>query len=74
MQESEGTEEIIHSPSTLTCCKDSRPCPTVSQYQLDAPDNIFYLRPLSVTLTLELWTWVLCETHRLMMVNISTKY
>ena len=26
-----------HSPSTLTCYKDSRPCPTVSQYQLDAP-------------------------------------
>ena len=25
-----------HSPSTLTCYKDSRPCPTVSQYQLDA--------------------------------------
>ena len=23
--------------STLTCYKDSRPCPTVSQYQLDAP-------------------------------------
>ena len=23
-------------PPTLTCCKDSRPCPTVSQYQLDA--------------------------------------
>ena len=26
-----------HSPSTLTCYKDTRPCPTVSQYQLDAP-------------------------------------
>ena len=25
-----------HSPSTLTCYKDSRPCPTVNQYQLDA--------------------------------------
>ena len=35
--ESEETEEIEHSPSTLTCYKDSRPCPTVSQYQLDAP-------------------------------------
>ena len=23
-------------PSTLTCCKDSWLCPTVSQYQLDA--------------------------------------
>ena len=32
--ESEETEEIKHSPSTLTCYKDSRPCPTVSQYQL----------------------------------------
>ena len=26
-----------HSPSILTCYKDSRPCSTVSQYQLDAP-------------------------------------
>ena len=33
--ESEETEEINHLP-TLTCYKDSRPCPTVSQYQLDA--------------------------------------
>ena len=33
---SEETEEIKTSPSTLTCYKDSRPCPTVSQYQLDA--------------------------------------
>ena len=24
-------------PSTLTCYKDSKPCPTVSQYQLEAP-------------------------------------
>ena len=30
------TDEIKHSPSTHTCCKDSRPCPTVSQYKLDA--------------------------------------
>ena len=38
MNESEGTEEIKkHFPCTLTCCKDSRPSPTVSQYQLDAP-------------------------------------
>ena len=30
--ESEETEEIkIFPPSTLTSCKDSRPCPTVSQ-------------------------------------------
>ena len=26
-----------HSLSTLTCCKDSRPCQTVSQNQLDVP-------------------------------------
>ena len=25
-----------HYPSTLTCYKDSRPCPTASQYQLDS--------------------------------------
>ena len=35
--ESEETEEIKTYPSTLTCYKDSRPCPTGSQYQLDAP-------------------------------------
>ena len=35
--ENEETEEIKHSPSTLTCYKDSRPWPTISQYQLDAP-------------------------------------
>ena len=37
MKEREGTEEITTLPSTLTCCKDSRPCPSVSQYQLDTP-------------------------------------
>ena len=35
VNESEDTDEIKHSPSTHTCCKDSRPCPTVSQYKLD---------------------------------------
>ena len=35
--ESEETEEIKNSPSTLTCYKDSRPCTTEGQYQLDAP-------------------------------------
>ena len=35
--ESEGTEEIKTSPTTLTSYKDSRSCPTVSQYHLDAP-------------------------------------
>ena len=29
--ESEETEEIKHSPSTLTRYKDSRPCPTLPQ-------------------------------------------
>ena len=33
---SEEIEEIKHSPSTLPRYKDSRPCPTASQYQLDA--------------------------------------
>ena len=33
MNDSEETEEIKTSPSTLTCCMDSRSCPTVSQYQ-----------------------------------------
>ena len=37
MKESEVTEEIKTFPSTLTCCKDSRPWPTVWQYQLGAP-------------------------------------
>ena len=31
--ESEETKEIKHCPSTLTHYKNSRPCPTVSQYQ-----------------------------------------
>ena len=35
--ESKETEEIKTFPLTLTCYKDSRPCPTVRQYQLDAP-------------------------------------
>ena len=35
--EREATEEIKTVPSTLTCYKYSKPCPTVSQYQLDAP-------------------------------------
>ena len=35
--ESEETEEIKTFPSNLTCYTDSRPCPAVSQYQLDAP-------------------------------------
>ena len=30
------TEEITSFPLNLTCCKYSRPYPTVSQYQLDA--------------------------------------
>ena len=34
MNESEEIEEIKAFPSTFTCCKDSRPCPAISQYQL----------------------------------------
>ena len=30
-------KKLQHSLSILTCCKDSRPCPTVSQYQLGTP-------------------------------------
>ena len=45
MNENEETEEKKkkkkkkkkHPPSTHICCKDSRPCPIISQYQLDAP-------------------------------------
>ena len=37
MNDSKETKEIKHSPSTLTCCKDSRSYPTANQYQLDAP-------------------------------------
>ena len=32
MNERRDTDKIKTSPSTYTCCKDSRPCPTVSQY------------------------------------------
>ena len=35
--EREETEEIKTFPSTLTCYKNSKPCPTVRQYQLDTP-------------------------------------
>ena len=30
-------KKLKHTPSTLTCYKDSMPCPTVSQSQLDVP-------------------------------------
>ena len=46
MNESEETEEIKTFPSTLTCYKDSRPCPTVSQSQLDDPRGVRYTTPL----------------------------
>ena len=36
-EEREETEEIKTFLSTLTCYKDSKPCHTVSQYQLDTP-------------------------------------
>ena len=35
--EKEDTEEMKTFPSTFTCYKDSKPCPVVSQYQLDVP-------------------------------------
>ena len=35
--EREETGEIKTFPSSLTRYKDSEPCPTVGQYQLDAP-------------------------------------
>ena len=37
MNESEETEKIKTPPFILTCYNDSRPCPAVIQYQLDAP-------------------------------------
>ena len=37
MNESVETEEIKNHLPSLTCYKDSRPCQTVSQYQLNAP-------------------------------------
>ena len=37
MNDSEETKEIKTFPLYPYCCKDSRPCPTASQYQLDAP-------------------------------------
>ena len=35
--ESEETEEVKSSPLYPYLLQDSRPCPAVSQYQLDAP-------------------------------------
>ena len=35
--EREEIKEIKTFPPTLTCYKDSKPCPTVSQSLLDAP-------------------------------------
>ena len=35
--EKEETEVIKDIPTTLTCYKDSKPCPAVGQYQLGAP-------------------------------------
>ena len=45
MNERAETEEIKNHLPTLTCYKDNRPCPTVSQYQLDAPVT-WHLRTL----------------------------
>ena len=64
--ENEETEEIKHSPSTFTCYKDSRPCPTVSQYQLDAPmthktrrEVLQYHRVIALTLVNTASNWYL---------------
>ena len=37
MNEREETEEIKRFPPLPLPCKESRPCSTVTQYQLDAP-------------------------------------
>ena len=53
-KERKVTEEIKTFPSTLTCYKDSKPCPTVSQYQLGALMTLrytTYMTPLSCTLS-----------------------
>ena len=59
-----------HSPSALTCCKDSRPCPTVSQSQLDAPvtqDTRYFAsrnpHPLQSISTLLKLIWVFCWSY-----------
>ena len=44
-----------HSPSTLTSCKDSRPCPAVSLYKLDAP---MMLLPYPTTPLCLIWSYV----------------
>ena len=49
MNESEETEEAKIFSSTITCCNGSRPCPTVSQYQLDAPVTMQATRHLCLT-------------------------
>ena len=55
MKKVKKQKKYKHSPSTLTCYKDSRPCPTVSQYQLDAPvmqdtGHLCHTRPPKVSL------------------------
>ena len=39
-------KKLKHSPSAFTYFNDSRPCPTVSQYQLDALVTPSYMTPL----------------------------
>ena len=50
MNESEETEEIIKKIPSTPHLQGSRPCPTVSQYQLDAlvSNELFALFHLSV--------------------------
>ena len=60
--ESEETEEIKTFPSTLTHYKDSRPCPTVSQYP------IFYVSFLPLPLSdiyLFFFMYILLPENRL---------
>ena len=46
MNESEETEEVKHPPSTLTCYKDSRLCPTVSQFSVGRRGDVRYTASL----------------------------
>ena len=54
---SEDTEEIKNSPNTFTCYKDTKPCPTVSQYQLDT----LVTTPLPHPTTP--WPWRIEKSH-----------
>ena len=61
--ESEETEERKTSLPTLTCYKDSRPCPTISQYQLDAPGDKRYMTPSHHPTTHKKKSWISHSNH-----------